>query len=137
MIDIENEIFTRVTNAIHAEEGFETVYTTSTYEPLPPSFPCVSLWVDANAVWRKGRDQSNMENFNDIGILVEVYSNKEPGKKAEAKALTAIVDRVMADINMSRVLQYPTPNLADASVYRMTSRYRGIVSKDGTIYYRR
>ena len=137
MIDVENEIFTKIADAIHAVEGFENVYCTSMYEPVPESFPCVTCWEDANAVWRKGRDQSNMENFNDIGYLVEVYSNKEPGKKAEAKALANIVDSVMADLNMTRVLRYPTPNLADASVYRITIRYRGIVSSDGKIYYRR
>ena len=137
MIDIESQIFTKIADAIHATTGYSDVYCTSMYEPNPESFPCVSVWEDANAVWRKGRDQSNMENFNDVGYLVEIYSNKEPGKKAEAKALADIVDSVMADLNMTRVLRYPTPNLADASVYRITIRYRGIVSSDGKIYYRR
>jgi hypothetical protein len=78
-----------------------------------------------------------MENMNDIGFVCEIYSNKASGKKAECKAIQNIVDDVMGELGITRTLLYPTPNLIDATVYRLTSRYRCIVDKDGRIYYRR
>ena len=137
MIDIENDVVNAVATAVHADTEFATAYVASVYEDTPPTFPAVTISEVANAVWRKGRDQSNMENMNDVAYEVNIYSNKASGKKAEAKRLAQIVDTAMEQMHFTRILFYPTPNLADATIYRYTGRYRAIVSSNGDIYYRR
>lgn len=71
---------------------------------------------------------------------VEIYSNKTEGKKAECKTLAAAVDAILATKGFTRIMLEPLPNLADDSIYRMTGRYRAIISEpsDGnfTVYKR-
>ena len=65
-----------------------------------------------------------------------MYSNKQSGKKAECKAIIALIDKRMEALGFTRTLLNPVPNEEDATVYRMVARYRAIVSKNKVIYRR-
>jgi hypothetical protein len=67
---------------------------------------------------------------------LNVYSNKKSGKKSECKAIASLIDDEMAALGFSRSMLQPIPNMDDATIYRMTGRYRAVVSKDKIIYRR-
>jgi hypothetical protein len=67
---------------------------------------------------------------------VNVYSNKKSGKKSECKKIISIIDEEMSALGFTRIMLQPIPNMDDATKYRMTARYRAVVSKDKVIYRR-
>ena len=81
---------------------------------------------------RSGRDTSGIENFADVMYQVDIYSNKNKGKKSECKAIAAVVDDEFARLGFTRTFLNPVPNMDDATIYRMTGRYRGVVGEDGS-----
>lgn len=129
MIDAENEFFTAVATELRA--AFPGIFVTGEYVREPASFPCVSIEEKNNAVWRNTRTGTSLENHATVMYEVNVYSNLINGKKQEAKAIMAVADEVFARLNMSRIMTSPVPNLADATIYRLTARFQGIVGPDG------
>ena len=129
MIDAENQIFTLLATELRA--AFPGLYVTGEYEREPKQVPCVSIEEKDNAVWRNCRTNTNVEQKAAVMYEVNVYSNKLNGKKQEAKQIMAVADEVFARKNFSRTMTAPIPNLADATVYRLTSRYQAIVGPDG------
>jgi len=64
-----------------------------------------------------------------------VFSNKQIGKKQEAKAIMAVVDEIMDSLNFTRLALLPV-NIDSSTKYRLTARYTAVTDKDET-YYRR
>jgi hypothetical protein len=50
--------------------------------------------------------------------------------------MLAIADKILTFYNFERISTQPVPNAADATIYRMVGRYRGLVGEDGTLYRR-
>lgn len=134
MIDIETEVFSIVSAEVRKK--YPKIYMTGEYVKSPPSFPCVSLIETDNQVYRNTRDSGSIENHVQVLYEVNVYSNKMSGKKAECKAIIALIDSKMEALGFTRTLMNPVPNEEDATVYRMIARYRAIISKNKTIYRR-
>jgi hypothetical protein len=138
MIDCEFELFTEVATALRA--SFDGIYVTGEYVRTPARFPCVSIEERDNTAWRNSRTNENYENHAAVMYEINVYSNKQTGKKAEAKAIAEVADGVMQKLGFTRTMLSPTQNLADATIYRITGRYSGIVQDNGnnnyTIYKR-
>lgn len=138
MIDCEFELFTILAEKLRAE--FPGIYVTGEYIWAPARFPCVSIEERDNVVWRNSRDSLTYENHAAVMYEINVYSNKSVGKKAECKAIIAVADEEMRRLGFSRTMLSSVQNLSDATIYRMTSRYSGIVADDGdnnyTIYKR-
>lgn len=134
MIDIETEVFNTVSAKVR--EKYPKIYMTSEYVKSPPSFPCVSLIETDNQIYRNTRTTECIENHAQLLYEVNVYSNKQSGKKAECKAIIALIDKRMEALGFTRTLLNPVPNEEDATVYRMVARYRAIVSKNKVIYRR-
>lgn len=134
MIDIETEVFDTISTAVR--NAYKGVFMTGEYVKSPPSFPCVSLIETDNQVYRNTRDSGSIENHVQVLYEVNVYSNKTSGKKAQCKEIIAFIDSKMEALGFTRTLMNPVPNEEDATVYRMTARYRAVVSKDKTIYRR-
>lgn len=134
MIDIETEVFNTVSTKVR--EKYPKIYMTGEYVKSPPSFPCVSLIETDNQIYRNTRTTECIENHAQLLYEVNVYSNKQSGKKAECKAIIALIDKRMEALGFTRTLLNPVPNEEDATVYRMVARYRAIVSKNKVIYRR-
>lgn len=134
MIDIEAEVFGIVSSDVRLK--YPKVYMTGEYVKSPPSFPCVSLIETDNQVYRNTRDSGCIENHAQIQYEVNVYSNRTSGKKAECKEIISLIDSKMEKLGFTRTFMNPVPNEQDATIYRMTARYRAIVSKNKTIYRR-
>ena len=134
MIDAENEIFDEVSEKVR--EKFPGIFMTGEYVKSPPNFPCVSLVEIDNATFRKTQTTESQENHVALVYELNVYSNKTKGKKAECKAIVALVDELMMGLNFTRTMLEPVPNQDNATIYRMLGRYRAVVSKNKTIYRR-
>lgn len=134
MIDIENELFTTIASAFR--DAYSNGYIAGEYVSQPPKFPAVSVVEMDNTVYQLGRDSAEIENFADVMYQVDVYSNRNIGKKAECKAIIALIDEQFARLGFTRTFLNPVQNMDDATIYRMTARYRAVVGKDQQIYRR-
>lgn len=133
MIDVETQIFDKVYNAViavypNADVVSETVLA-------PSAFPCVSLEEADNYSKRNTRDSGSNENHVDVMYELNVYTNKTVGKKAECKAIFALVDNTLLSLGFTRTSKTPV-SMDDSTKYRLTGRYIATVSKNEIIYRR-
>ena len=131
MIDVENELFTGLASELR--KGFPGVFVTGEYVRTPPSFPCVSIVEIGNSPAHM--DSAGREKYSRLTYEVNVYSNKAVGKKSECKAILNRIDALLYERNFIRTMPFQVPNLADASIYRLTARYSA--ETDGRYFYRR
>jgi hypothetical protein len=66
---------------------------------------------------------------------INVYSNKAEGKKTECKKIIKEINDALYSMNFRRTAMTPVPNMEDATIYRITARFR--VATDGKHFYRR
>lgn len=136
MIDVENAVFSTVSTALRAEYPSMNPLS-GARQPAPEDLPvAVGMEMD-NSTYQRTLDSSGTENHATVMWQWEAYSNKSAGKKAECKAIMAIIDAQMLGMGFLRTGCGPmtVPN-ADASIYRVVARYRGTISKDKVIYRR-
>ena len=129
MIDIESKVYTPVAKALR--DAGATVK--GVYVNAPSKFPFVSITESDN--YSAEMDTSDTEKFSVIMYEVNVYSNDANRKKTECKKLMSICSDVFYKLNFTRISCLPVPNLEDASIYRMTARFRALT--DGNYIYRR
>jgi len=132
MIDIENELFTGIATALRSE--FKGIFVAGEYVPKPPRFPAVSIVEMDNAVLQSAVDSGAIENYATLTYQVDVYSNNAVAKKAECKKIAAFIDAQFAQYGFTRTFLNPVQNMNDATIYRMTGRYRGVVSQEHLVY---
>ena len=134
MINVENEIFSIIANAVR--KAYPDSYIIGEYVKSPPKFPCISLVEMDNSAYTRTQSSDSVENHAELMYELNVYSNKKSGKKSECKAIASLIDNELAALGFSRSMLQPIPNLDDATIYRMVGRYRAVVSKDKMIYRR-
>lgn len=134
MIDCEHEVFDSVAEKVRSE--YPKCFITGEYVKSPPSFPAASVVEMDNTVYTSTQTSSGNENHASVMYEVNVYSNKTKGKKTECKAIISLIDNEMAALGFTRTMLQPIPNMDDATIYRMTARYKAIVSKDNEIFRR-
>ena len=122
MIDCESIIFQKCADAFRV--AYPNGFIAGEYVPQPPKFPAVSIVEMDNAVDQRAVDNGNIENAVNVMYQVDVYSNLNKGKKAQTKAIIALIDEVLAQHRFVRTFCNPIQNFNDATIYRMTARYR-------------
>lgn len=127
MIDLEAKVFTACYEALMAE--YPDCDVANEYVMSPNKMPHVSIIETDNAVWRNTSDEIT-ENHVALVYEINVYSNRANGKKSEAKAIFAIVDKAMDNMGFRRTTTAESPNLYDTSIYRLTARYRCVADND-------
>lgn len=132
MVDCENLVFTRIADKLRAE--FDGIHITGEYINEPPAFPHVSVIMTDNATMKKSLDSSDYEAVA-VTFEINIYSNLQSGRKAQAKSIANVIDNEFRDMNFIRSALLPMPNLAESGIYRITGRYRGCC--DGENFYRR
>ena len=121
MIDIENEVFNNVATALRAAYQGISVY--GEVIETPSSFPCVTLVEDDNSEIEGNTTLARTtETASNLMYTVNVYSNLKSGKKAQAKAITEVVDTQMRNMGFIRTMRSQLPNI-DRTIYRVTARY--------------
>jgi hypothetical protein len=120
MIDIENIVFTAVSNAVKAEYPNAAIY--GEYVEAPADFPCVCISEDDN--YSYGSTQDNALEDNNVGVMysVNIFTSNQVGKKTEAKKIAKIVDSVLLGFKMSRTALLPVPSPTSLSPARLLPR---------------
>lgn len=135
MIDVNSVVFTTVATAVRDNYAGATVI--GEYTRKPSKFPTVTLDEISNVMVDYLEDSSNEERFAGVTYRLQVFSNKQNGKKAEAREIFATADAEMRRMGFRRVSYTTTPEIYKSTVYEITATYEAIVSWDGFVYVRR
>lgn len=133
MIDIENEVFTRLAEPLR--EQYPGIFVSGEYVRAPASFPYVSIVQGDSFTPQERSDSAPTEKYSVVTFDVDVYSNKQTGKKSQCKAIMRTIDELFFRMNFRRLVLTPIPNLEDATIYRLTAQYTA--ETDGNYFYRR
>ena len=133
MIDVENEVYTRIVDVLRTE--FPGINTASEYVRSPSAFPHVSITQSDSYPTPGKQDGGLLENMVTAMFEANVYSNRSSGRKSECKRIMNTIDTLLYAMNFRRLAMTPVPNMEDATIYRLTSRY--VVVTDGKHFYRR
>lgn len=131
MIDCEAKVFQACADAFRT--AYPNGFIAGEYVAQPPKFPAVSVVEMDNNVDERAMDNGNIENAVNVMYQVDVYSNLNKGKKAQAKAIVALIDEVLAKYRFVRTFCNPIQNMNDATIYRMTARYRRRITDTETM----
>lgn len=126
MIDIENLVIDKVFRAVNAAYPNAVCY--SEYVEMPEAFPCVTIYEADNRSYRPSDDNQLSDHQVSVMYEINVYSDKQTGKKAEAKAIADIVDATMQSMKFSRNMRSQIPNI-DRTIYRVTMRFEAVVGE--------
>lgn len=132
MIDVMSEIFSAVAQAVREDYPGATI--TGEYTRKPSKFPCVTLDETRNVTMERLEDSSNEERFAGVTYRVQVFSNKQSGKKAEARAIFAKADAKLRSMGLRRVTYTTTPEIYESTIYSITATYEAVVSTAGYVY---
>ena len=135
MFESFREIYTTVANAVLA--AYPACRITNAFIYAPAQFPCVAIVLSDDGTNNGTRDSSKIDKFRDITVTVDVYSNKQDGKKTEAEAIAQIVIDTLYPLNFNMVSCKPISNINNASNYRITATFTATVDADGHIYTRK
>lgn len=131
MIDCEAKVFQACANAFRA--AYPNGFIAGEYVSQPPKFPAVMVVEMDNNVDERAMDNGNIENAVNVMYQVDVYSNLNKGKKAQVKAIIALIDEVLAQYRFIRTFCNPIQNMNDATIYRMTAKYRRRITDTETM----
>lgn len=132
MIDIMNEVFDTVARTVR-EEHFG-VRVLGEYMRTPASFPTVTVDEIQNTAVDRLEDSSGEETYARVMYRIQVFSNKQNGKKAEARGIFATADSVMRRLGLRRVTYTTTPEIYESTVYTITATYEAVVDVNGVVY---
>lgn len=128
MIDKENEVYSRVREAVLAE--YPNAYVDSSYQPDPAEFPHVAFFMRDVYAPREALDSTLHPAYVSMMFEAQVYTNQTSGKKTTAKKIMNIIIDTMAEMNMRVITNSPIQNLNDSSIYRLTARFEGNADSD-------
>lgn len=131
MISVENDVFDFVKKGLL--EYRDDIYVTGLYYDIPQRFPCVSIEEYQNNIAQNTIDSSGQEKYCSVVFDVNVYSNKQNGRKFEAKEIAGKADELMSSLGFTRFFTSPMVYYDD-TVYRYVMRYQGTVSANKVIY---
>lgn len=134
MIDFENQIFTMIVKSLRSKYGKGIFVTGENVSTIQKQFPAVSIIQKSNDILFQTRTMENNENHATVMIEVDVYSNLEKGKKQQAKEITALINDIFVEHNFVRIFSEPLDNLSDMKIYRIKSRFKAVIGKNGMIY---
>ena len=134
MIDFENEIFTAVATAVRSAHEGTTVK--GEYVRSPATFPTVALAEIDNITVDALADSSKEEKYVGLGYRLQVFSNKEGGRKSEAKAIFKTADDILCGMGFRRRTYSTTPEIYNSTIFSITATYEGIADNNGVIYQR-
>lgn len=138
MIDIfalQKEIQTSIFTPIHT--AYNECAMLNAFTSAPPKFPCIVIVLSDNGTTTAMRDSSCDDNFHDITLTIDAYSNLVNGKKTQAEDMMNIVRGVLLPRNFRQVSCRPASDLNNATVYRLTATFTATVDNNNNIYYRR
>ena len=132
MIDYYNSIYTHIETAV--KTAYPSVKMTGEYTRSPAQFPCVTCEEIGNIDIQELFDSSRAEKFARLTYRIQVFSNSQNGKKAEARTIFATVDNAIKELGFHRSAYTTTPDLYESTMYCITATYEVVIGVDGTMY---
>lgn len=136
MIDYEVDIYDEVVQRVREVFPKGKLEISADTIKKPAKLPYMSIEEINNYTDERSMTADDGDKFAVVTYDVNVYTNDISGKKLHAKRILAVADEAFVSLNFRRVQKDITPNLSDATVYRITARYRAIVGDDGKLYRR-
>lgn len=133
MIDIESTVFDTIARLFIAAYPHGSRYGEDV--DTPTAFPCITLIESDNYTYGKSLDSEMREYHANLMYTLNIYSNKVSGAKQECKAILALIDEKMISMGFVRTMKAQTKN-QDTKIFRITARYRAVVSGDHEIFRR-
>ena len=130
MIDFSNEIFNAV--AADLRSLFMNIRVVGEFVNSPTSFPTVTIDEIRNVP--EHLDSANTNKYARLVYRVQVFSNLEGGKRAQARDIYAAVDRKMQSMGMYCKTYTTTPAVYNAEVYSITATYEAVIDRNGMIF---
>ena len=130
MIDYSNEIFDAV--AKHLRSLYKGIQVKGEYVATPAKFPTVTIDEIGNVPAEP--DSAKTNKYADVVYRVQVFSNKENGKRAEARKIYKSVDEKLMELGLFAKTFTTTPAIYNSEIYSITATYGGIIGNDGVIY---
>ena len=130
MLDFSNEIFNVV--AKHLRSLYKGIQVKGEYVATPAKFPTVTIDEIGNIPTEL--DSATTNKYADVTYRVQVFSNKENGKRAEAREIYKAVDEKLMELGLFAKTFTTTPAIYNSEIYSITATYGGIISRDGVIY---
>ena len=130
MIDYSTQIFNEV--SVRLRSIFSGIRVVGEYVQTPTSFPCVAMDEAQNVPVYL--DTSVENKYARVQYRVQVFSNLENGKRAEARKIYAAVDSIMQAMGLMCKTHTTTPAIYNAEIYSITATYEGVIDKAGVVY---
>lgn len=130
MIDFSNEIFNTV--AKHLRSLYKGIQVIGEYVKTPTKFPTVTIDEISNVPIHL--DSAKMNKYADVVYRVQVFSNAEKGKRAEARKIYKTVDEKMMELGLYAKSYTSTPTIYNSEVYTITATFGGVIGENGVIY---
>lgn len=131
MIDYFNSIYTAVAKELRKRVPGILV-TSEIDDSSVKRFPCVQIEENSNLPVHI--DSAGHSKYAAVSLRARVYSNKNPGRKAEARFIIGIMDSVLEPLKIYRKSFAPLNGLYNNSVYRIDCSYGATIGEDGMIY---
>lgn len=107
----------------------------------PASFPALSVVLYNQPEYGQMADSTGEEVGTELYFEITAISNKKVNSTSyamtECEEITAIVNATMKGLNFRRILSQPLDTVADDGIYRIVSRYQGVVDNVHERFYRR
>lgn len=130
MIDFSNEIFNAV--AADLRSLYMGIRVVGEFVNSPTAFPTVTIDEIRNTP--DHLDSAAYNKYARIVYRVQVFSNLESGKRAQARDIYAAVDRKMQSMGFFCKTYTTTPEVYNAEVYSITATYEAIIDRNGVVY---
>ena len=121
MISIYVELFNRIAPLLRQQ--FKGISVYPEYLNAPAKFPHVSIVEADNYTQQSSVGLLNNEVAVNLLYEINVYSNKQNGKKQEADKIMNVIDDQMQDMGFIRTSKIPIANIENATIYRIVARY--------------
>lgn len=132
MVDKSNEIFTLV--ATKLREKYPNITVLGESVDVPSKFPCVTIDETSNIPTHL--DSSTMSKYARVQYRVQVFSNKDGGKRTEAREIYKTVDEILQGINLLCTSYMTMPTIYRANFYQITAIHTGTIDNNGYVYRR-
>ena len=130
MIDYSNEIFNDAATVLrNAVEGITVI---GEYVSSPTSFPTVTIDEISNVPVH--RDSAKTEKYAAVRYRVQVFSNKQSGKRVEARSIFDVIDKRLTELGFTRKTYTTTPDVYNSAVYQITATFEADIDVNGVVY---
>lgn len=130
MIDFSNEIFNRIAKSLRSL--YPNIRVVGEYVGTPTAFPCVTLDEIKNIP--SHLDTAAENKYAEVTYRVQVFSNAENGKRAQARQIYDTVDQELMAMGFFAKTYTTRPEVYNSEIYSITATYEGVIDRNGTVY---